>query len=506
MNKKRIFLGCLLISFLFFTENAVSQSVQSEVVVESLPELSPNVIGTLPTSNPFLWSHTPIKELEQLFQKLEKTSLLPAQQQLITHLMTLDITGTTFNDSQNKLKTNQFLLYRLNVLKSLGEWDELLKLLQLLPEQEYTAEIENIKMIALLLKGETKAACDLLDTLESNLETDKWRISCFLAKEEKEKALLSYDILQDTYSDNLTQFSQIADNALREIPTEILKDVVIQPEEIYLFSLVKKIDINWDKQSRVVKKTLVELPTTDILLRIELGEKLGLNIDELKRLYRLPLFNPDLKNPVIQRVLTYKKITETTNAVEKAQLLKSWIELIKRDNLFVFLSPLVSDIVNTMEVSDELIDIAFDAVQVYVLENNASMAEPWYRLLKESDNPLHQKQYLLATPLMHTLGSGYPYDMAERMFRLCKTDKIACDKLKMFLPSEVYDIDENFNTDISHNIDLKTEIDMAQLGEKLIKAILHIQEQIHLPESYQFIKEYARPDVGSAILREGMIF
>lgn len=506
MNKKRVFFGCLLTSFLFFTENAVSHSIQSEVVVESLPELSPNVIGTRPTSNPFLWSQTPMEELELLFQKLGNTPLLPAQRQLITHLMTLDITGTTFNDSQNKLNTNQFLLYRLNILKSLGEWDELLKLLQLLPEQEYTAEIKKIKMMALLLKGETEAACDLLDTLESNLETDKWRISCFLAKEEKEKALLSYDILQDTYSDKLTQFSQIADNALREIPTEISKDIVIQPEEIYLFSLVKKFNINWDKQLRVVKKTLAELPTTDILLRIELGEKLGLKIDELKRLYRLPLFNPDLNNPIVQRVLTYKKIMETTNVIEKAQLLKSWIELIKRDNLFVFLSPLVSDIANTIEASDELIDISFDIVQVYALENNASMAEPWYRILKESDNPLNQKQYLLATSLMHTLGSGYPYDMTERMLHLCKTDKIACDKLKIFLPPEVYDINENFNDDTSHNIDLKSEINMSRLGEELIKAILHIQQQMHLPESYRFIKEYARPDVGSAILREGMIF
>lgn len=506
MNKKRVFLSCLLMSFLFFTENAVSHSIQSEVVVESLPELSPNVIGTLPTSNPFLWSQTPIEELAHLFQKLEKVSLSSAQRQLVTHLMTLDITGTTFNDSQNKLKTNQFLLYRLNVLKNLGEWDELLKLLQLLPEQEYTTEIKKIKMTALLLKGEVKPACDLLDTLESNLETDKWRISCFLAKEEKEKALLSYDILQDTYSDNLTQFSQIADNALREIPTEISKDIVIQPEEIYLFSLVKKFNIDWKKQSRAVKKTLAELPTTDILLRIELGERSGLNVDELKRLYRLPLFTPDLNNPMVQRVLTYQKITETTNIIEKTHLLKSWIELIKRDNLFVLLSPLISDIVNTMEASDELIDIAFDAVQVYVLENNASMAEPWYRLLKESDNPLNQKQYLLATPLMHTLGSGYPYDMAERMVHLCKADKIACDKLKMFLPAEVYDVDENFNADVLHDAALRTEINTARLGEKLIKAILHIQEQIHLPESYRFIEKFARPDVGAAILREGMIF
>ena len=59
----------LIIGF-FSLLPAWAQDFKSEVAVESLPELSANVLGTIQTKNPHLWSGTPA---DKLLETLEKT-------------------------------------------------------------------------------------------------------------------------------------------------------------------------------------------------------------------------------------------------------------------------------------------------------------------------------------------------------------------------------------------------------------------------------------------------
>ena len=494
-----------LIISLFSLLPARAQDFKSEVAVESLPELSANVLGTIPTKNPRLWSGTPADKLLETLEKTGKANLSPALRALVTYLLQLDITGAGFNDSQNILQSDQFFVARLKTLERQGEWDIVLNLIEKVPETEITNEIKQIKATVLLMKGLVKEACQLQEELAeaknengesvSNIEADKMLISCFLAKEEKDKAVLAYDLFQDAHPDADSDFTALADMTLRELPVELPENLVLSPSNVYLYASVKNPTLNIALQTREVKKILSDLPATDIILRIRLGEQIGLDLTELQRLYRLPLLNLPTDNAVAQRVQTYQQIQAETDASKKAALISKWLNLIQKDNLFVPLAPLIAETFHQLEADEKYIDLALYAVQAFALTKNPAAAEPWFELLE--DNDLYQQHYLTASLLLQTLGSG-PRDFQERLDYYCSYAKpIDCARLKRFLPEENDD-------EISSSEKEKTNL-TTQLGESLLNAVLNIADGKDVKDSYTFIQKAARPVQGRALLREGII-
>lgn len=490
----------------------------SEVIVESLPALTLNSIGIIPTTNPDLWSQTPANVLIDTIRQIGETNLSPAERQLVAHLLLLDITGTQFTDTDNILGETAFLKERLQTLFNMGEWESVLKLIELIPDPDLPDDILKIKINTLLLKGDVKDSCGLIDERESKLDSqyvDKMRIACFLAKEEKEKAVLAYDIYQEKTGDTDSLFATLAENGLREIQTSLPKNAILSPEDVYVAALNKEMAIDWTKQSRAVKITLADLPSTPIPLRIELGEQSGLPLDAMKKLYRLPLFESDLAgqyNQSVKRALLYQKIMAATDDKQKAVFIREWIDLIKKDKLFVNLAPVIADVFNSMKASPDQIELAYNAVQAYGLENNLSMAEPWFEILKENDLPMYRRQRFLLTPLWQNLGGGYPADLDGLMQRYCGTNPIqSCSMIRLFIDPAFYgdsetmkmvpDITDN-QTESSGSEQNKT----TRLGESLLKAVLNINSGKELKKSYLFIREVGQKGARDALLREGMIF
>ncbi len=511
MQIKQTFFLCATV-FLFAGQVYADDFNPAGVIVENLPELSLNTMGTQPTSNPALWSGTPVSTLLPIIEQIGKQNLSPAERQLIVRLLTLDIAGGGFNDSNRILGESVFLQERLRALFHLGEWEEVLKLLALVPDNDLTDEMRQIKIDTLLMKGDVKSACGMLAILGSNTYSDKMNISCFLAREEKEKAVLSYDIYQENTSETDTVFALLAENGLREIPTDLPTDALLETTDVYLFSLTKNIAIDWSKQNRAVQITLADLPTTDIPLRIALGEKNGLSLEAMKKLYRMPLFEPDLNNSVINRASLHQRILNTSDTHQKVALLKEFTASVRKDKLFVNLAPVIADIFNTIKADENKVDLAFDAVQAYALTDNLAMAEPWFELLQDADLPIYKKQAFLLIPLWQIMGGGYPYDLAEQMNKYCGAKPIdACSGMKLFIDPKVY-MAENTKevADISDENIKMPKVDetkrTTRLGESLLQAILDIRNGQNLRQSYQFIREVSNQKVGDAILKEGMIF
>ncbi len=483
----------------------------SGVIVESLPELTLNTVGTEKTTNPALWSGTPVETMMSLLTQVEQAGLSPAQRRFVGRLLTLDTAGSGLNDANRVFGETTFLEKRLSALFQMGEWDDVLKMLALVSENDMTTELKKIKINTLLMKGDVQQACALAGELESDTYVDKINISCFLAKEEKEKAVLAYDIFQEDTPETDTVFTALAENALREIPTDLPVDAVLDVTDVYLFSLNKNAQINWDKQSRAVKMTIADLPTTDIPLRIEIGEKSGLSLDEMKKLYRLPLFNPDLNNPVIHRAYLHQRILTSVDEKQKVLLLKEFIDSAKKDKLFINLAPVIADVLNTIEADEEYIDIAFDAVQAYALTDNLALSEPWFDVLLDGELPIYQKQVFLLIPLRQMMGAGYPYDLKEKMKQYCGSDPIPeCEKIKLFVTPADYSFDAvNVENEEISDKNLSSESDekrTTRLGEALLSAILDIHNGQNLKESYHFIKEVGQRGLREAVLKEGMIF
>lgn len=475
---------------------------ETDVIVESLPDLTSNTLGTRPTTNVHLWSGTSSQQLSKLLQQITQTPLTPAERQMVIHLLTLDTSGSVLTDTkQNALA---FLEERLNTLFQLGAWQEVLDMIQLIPPQDITDRIFQIRVEALLMKGDTQQACALIDEKTTVTAYDKLRISCFLAKEEKNKAILSYDIYQENTSDNQSVFALLAENVLREIPTPLPENIVLQPHDVYLFSLIKNHEIDWDRQTRGIKQTLVDLPTTDIPLRIFLAEQIGLDVDAMKKIYRLPLFNPDLTNRAVKRAYLHQQILNTHDNATKVILVKEWIDLIRRDDLFISLAPVIADVLNTLEATTDNVDLAYDAVQAYALTDNVSMAEPWHELLTDSPVSTHQRQVFQLVPIWQTLGGGIPYQLAEKMQQYCGIHPLSvCDKMKLFIDSDLYETEQS--TEPKGAFLFTQAQKTTRLGETLLQALLDIHAQRDLARTYQFIQEVAQPDVRKKLLIEGMI-
>ena len=492
------------------------------VIVDSLPELTLNTLGIMPTTNPSLWAETPTAVLIDLIRQVGQTDLSPAERQFVVQLLSLDVTGTQFNDAEGKLGESGFLKERLQALFNMGEWENVLKLIDLIPETDISDDILKIKVNTLLLKGDTQNACTLIEEKESELDTayvDKMRIACFLAKEEKEKAVLAFDIYQEKTGDTESLFAILGENALHEIPTSLPKNAILSPEDIYLAALNKNPNIDWSKQLRAIKMTLADLPTTNIPLRIALAEQSGLPLEAMKKIYRLPLFDSDLKdenNRSVKRASLYQKIMQSVDNKQKSVLIHEWIDLIKKDGLFIRLAPIIADIFHTMNATDEQIDLSFAAVQIYGLENNLSMAEPWFDVLQRGESPTYQRQRFLLAPLWQNLGGGLPSDLEKRMNRYCGTKPIeACAMIQMFVNPEFYNHQEMINAvpDITDNpnekrssADIPEQAKTTRLGEFLLQAVLSIHNGKDLVKSYSFVQEVGQKESRDALMREGMIF
>ncbi len=511
MQIKQPFL-LLMAAFLVTSHVYADDFNPAGVIVESLPELSINTMGTQSTSNPALWSGTSAETLLSLIERVGKNNLSPAARQFVVRLLTLDVAGGGFDDPNRVLGDSIFLQERLRTLFQLGEWEEVLKLIVLVPDNDLTDEMRQIKINTLMMKGDTKSACDMVSSFENGIYADKMNISCFLANEEKEKAILSYDIYQENTSEAATVFTALAENGLREIPTDLPENAVLEPTDVYLFSLNKSAQIDWAKQSRAVKITIADLPATDIVLRIGLGEQSGLSLEAMKKLYRLPLFEPDLNNPVVYRTSLHQRFLNAVDMHQKTILLKEYATAVKKDKLFVNLASVIADMFNSLEASEDKIELAFDAVQAYALTDNLAMAEPWFELLQESELPIYEKQAFLLIPLWQIMGGGYPYDLAEKMNKYCGATKISeCEQLKLFIEPSAYISDETLlGVDSASHYSDKVQLDetkrTTRLGETLLQAVLDIQNGQNLKESYQFIRAVGHRKAAEAILKEGMIF
>lgn len=491
---------------------AAAQDFKSEVTVETLPELSANVFGTIAATNKNLWSGTPANVLLNTLLQIESAQLSPASRALVNHLLRLDVTGAAFNDSQNLMRNNRFFIARLKALEQQGAWDDVLQMTEKIPDSEMTAAIRQIKANVLLMKGQVKEACALQEEIAESLSgeeaqspeavyADKMLISCFLAKEEKDKAMLAYDMFQDAHPDADADFTALADNVLRELPVPINNNMVLSPAEVYLYSLVKNPALNWNRQTRAIKKTLADLPATDILLRIQLGEAIGLDLQELQKLYGLPLLNPPADNPVAQRVASYQKAVSASDMAEKVRAFSTWVKSVKQAGLFVTLAPLIADAAHQIPPDKKYMDTALTAVQAFALTNNLSAAEAWCDLL--SGNDLYQKQYLEASLILQTLGHGLR-DFEERLQYYCSYAPPAdCSRLKRLTP-----LAGNTALPPSAALSLFQDNENALttgLGNSLLQAVLNISEKKNMEKSYLFIQKAARLSDGRAILREGLV-
>lgn len=487
-----------------------AQQIDSGVIIETLPELSLNSIGTPQGFESHIWQGSDSESLLALLNQIGTFPLTPGSEKIVIRLLTQDTTGSSLNDSKGLLKEDTFLISRLEALFRLGEWNAVLKLISLIPENQQSESIQKIKINTLLMKGETEQACNLLEQKEFASYTDKMRISCFLAREQKEKAILAYDIYQESGNKEDAFFNALGESVLRELPVQLPNYFMIMPEHVFLFSLLKKPTADWTKQSNGIKKTLSDLPTTDIPLRIQLGEQLHLTAEEMTRLYKLPLMNLILNTPSLKRASLFQKFKTAQGEPERVRILFEMMDSAQKDHLLFNLAPFFQELLNEISLQSEYEDIAFNAVQIYGLQDNLSAAAAWYQILTESKDARAQKQKLLLIPLMNHLGAGFPSDIDQliRIFCPGKTDAL-CTHFWNIFPQQLQS-ETQFRQPVDLTMPLYGSLpneNPLKQGENLLKALLDLNRPNTDKQAIlKFIKTTLPSNIGRQLDREALLF
>ncbi|MBQ8251297.1 MAG: hypothetical protein IJY92_05245 [Alphaproteobacteria bacterium] len=504
MNKKTLsFLLFLLTSF-----NVQAQLIDSGVIVQDLPSFSLNSLGSSNSFSPNIWQESDKETLLSLITQIGTTSLTPASKKALVFLLTQDSTGykKTGEEAEND---ETFLTERLKALVRLGAFEETLHLINQIPEKQVSEEIQKIKFYTLLLQGKTQEAEGILDTISNTLFLDKARINLFLEKEEKNKAILSYEIYKETSENPSDLFSSCGENVLLELETPLVQNKATA-EDVFLLSRLKETSFDFELQDIGIQKVLSELPYTPIERRIFLAEKAGLNKEEMLKIYSLPLHDIKIEKNHLLRAQLFQKLQTETSEVKKTKLINEFVELAKQDKLILSLSPIVEHELNKILPQPAHLSLAFNAAQIYALQNNLEKANEWYQLLKDSPSDKHQKQRMLLIPFLQVLGAGISNDLNSLIKHFCgNLVDNECAQFYQRLSSEAYEeivIPKKENLFVPYAY--LNEENKSKTGENLIRAILDLNNKNTKDKTllYDFISNSAPKQIEKPFQLERMFY
>jgi len=369
------------------------------VTVTNLPELSYNTMGLQPATRTDMWTPSDAKALLAGLHKLSQATLSAELRKTADFLLQADTTESPLTDPDHQFGSDGFLTARAQTALDLGLFDTAVALADLVPADQQSDALRQVQINALMLSGKTNEACELLDKREMPPYSDKMRISCFLAQEEKNKAILSFAMYSE-HPDSDTLFQTLGTAALNELPATLPDDFTVEPHHVYLVSLMKGVPLAvLQKQTAGIRFALADLPTTPVETRIALGERLGLTAEQMARLYKLPLFNLPHSIGALNRADLYQKIKTEINPRTRAVLLSQFFTAAHEDGVFLPLAPLSIALVADMKPDPNDIAIAFDAAALQAVAGNEDEADDWRQILQDSPDTTHHFRAAQLAPL-----------------------------------------------------------------------------------------------------------
>ena len=483
--------------------------IDSGVTVEDLPHFSLNSLGTSTVLSTDIWRHSNETDLFYLIDKIGTTNLTPASRKALILLLTQDSTGYQSNNPDNT--QIEFLSKRLQALLRLGAFNEILSLIDRIPNEMQSDEILQIKISILLLTGQILEAEKIIHNTDFGLFTSKANINLFLEKEEKNKSILSYEMYKENPDETDPLFTALGENVLLELEHQIPENISATHEHVFLLSRLKNKNIESFAQTHDVKTILTQLPSTPIETRISLAEKIYLSAEELAKIYKLPLFDIKIDTNALKRAELYQKIKSSADQNEKATLLNELIQSALTDKVILNIAPLLEAELNTIIPTQDNIFLSFPSVQIYGLGKNLEKAYEWYQKLAENSAENHQKERLMLIPILQHLGAELPIETASLFSKFCahKMDLTCTGFIDRIDPS--FDFELNIhrnNPELIVPFEYLKKENASKVGENLINAILDLNNETIQNKTpiIDYIK-FSTPETFSKdLIQEGLIY
>lgn len=455
--------------------NGVGLNVQNRfkdtaVQIGGLPELGTNSLGVTTGLPLTLWKDANISKLEPKILKIANNPMTPAMRNLFIRLMITDTGGQIGFPIET----------RLQALSHIGAWDDMIKLIDLIPPTKQTDDIQKQKAEALFLSGTILKADKLIQTLAQTDWSNQMRLAIAVATGNKTGAELIFATGLETNDwDELTKAlgQKLLQNRIVQWPEKM----ILKPYHIHMAAALGT-NFPWEKAGLTlpIKKALVHLETAPIDKRILWAEQTA-EPHIVAQLYQMAT-----QNIPSSRTGLFKNIVQEKNPEKLVALLNDYLDKAKQDGLFIQLAGVVLPYLNTIQADKKYADLGFNAAQVYALNNNLDLAYAWVKVLEKSDNRTHQNQSIMLAPLMQTMGGGQDV-ISDKVLRTCKREQTPyCHHFlsQAITNITVQNIDILFDTNwknktvfppLTHTA-LTQRINNGSLGNVLIYALSALQQ------------------------------
>lgn len=437
-----------------------------QIQIDSLPALTLDTIGTHKALPKTLWVASDSLKIITLIDKTSRQKLTPGQTKIFAQMITTDTTGVAFK-SDPISSNNRFLLTRLNALMNLGLFDQVLAMMELVPiTQQNTPDFASIKVSALFLSGETKEACTLLNKQDLTEFIDKMRVSCFLSSGERDKGALAFETYKETEGSDAL-FLALGDRVFQDTPSPILGNSVYAPEHVALVAALGDKMPDMTNAPIWMKRALTRFENVPIASRIYWAEQSGMAPEEIIKLYKSVFPKTPASTGGLTRALAYQKIMGENDKNVIASDLNDYLDSAREDGVFTAVVPLAEPILNTIEPTEERSELAFNAVQIYALMDNLSLANPWYEVLKKSPQRERQNQGLLLSPLMNKMGAGLPSSI-DSLLATCQKSSPNCTHFIQTVPDS-FPVD---NTELLMALAMRQSTTFSALNKKALDQLI----------------------------------
>ncbi len=454
------------------------------VQIGGLAELGTDSLG-IKTGLPLtVWQGADISKLTPKILKIADNPMTPAMQDLFVRLMMTDTGGQVGFPIET----------RLQALSRIGAWDEIIKLIDLIPPVKQTDTIKRQQVEALFLSGNSSKADKLLQSLPATDWSNQMRLAGAVGAGDKTGAELIFATGLETNDwDKLTILlgKQLLQNRIVQWPEKM----VLNPHHIHMAAALGE-KFPWEKADLTlpIKKALVQLETAPINNRILWAEQTS-DSDTVARLYQMAP-----QDKITPRATLFKKIAHEKNPQKSVALLNDYLDSAKQDGLFIRLAGVILPYLNTIPADKKYADLGFNAAQVYALNNNLDLAYAWVKTLEKSDNRTHQNQSIMLAPLMQTMGAGNIV-IGDKVLRTCKREQTPyCHHFlsQATINISAHNLDILFDTNwenktvflpITYTV-LTQKISTGALGEALIYALSALQQSPYFePSVIQALKQ-----------------
>ena len=225
----------------------------NEIQIQNLSDFSLSSYGTHTLNQTHLWENSDPDVVQKLLAHLADCSLKPAEKERLVRLLTADTGPFIWPSFQ---QSDVFLVWRMQTLFDVGAFEAVIQTIQSVTPAQRSPALSALLFDALLMNGQTREACTLLDEKEAMNQADERRIACLLAQEKVADARLQYELYKESKPAQ-TNWTHLADIVFQERALKPDFKQTVTPETIFLWILYGQVPL--ENQKDWVKVALARL-------------------------------------------------------------------------------------------------------------------------------------------------------------------------------------------------------------------------------------------------------